>query len=78
MQSTLEYLLSQIVDGECTVTEEEVDGLTVYKIQAPQDQIGRIIGKQGKTINALKQILKIQAIKADKRIDIQIAESATE
>lgn len=75
MQNTLEYILKSIVDGEFTVTEEEIDGFIIFKISAPQDQIGRVIGKQGKTINAIKQILKIQAIREDKRIDVQIAET---
>lgn len=74
MKETLEYILKSIVEGDFTVTEEETDGFTVFKVSAPQDQIGRVIGKQGKTINAIKQLLKIQAIREDKRIDIQIAE----
>lgn len=75
MKNTLEYILQSIVEGDFTVTEEDADGFTVFKISAPVDQIGRVIGKQGKTINAIKQILKIQAIREDKRIDIQIAEA---
>lgn len=74
MQELLTYMLDSIIEGEYTVTEEDQDGFIVYKISAPTDQIGRIIGKNGKTINALKNILKIRAVKEDKKIDIQIAE----
>lgn len=74
MKKTLEYILENIIDDKCVVEENEADGFTTFSIKAPQDQIGKIIGKGGKTINAIKQLLKIQAIKEDKRIDVQISE----
>lgn len=74
MQELLQHMLDGIIEGEYTVTEEDQDGFIVYKITAPTDQIGRVIGKNGKTINALKNILKIRAVKEGKKVDIQIAE----
>ena len=73
MKELLEYILTNILEDE-NVKVEEVDenGILVLKIYAPQEQIGRSIGKGGKTINALKNILKIKAIKEDKKIDVQI------
>lgn len=75
MKELLNYILESIVEGEFSVEEEDQDGFIVYKVTAPQDEIGKIIGKGGKTINALKNILKIRAIKENKKIDIQIAEN---
>ncbi|MGE5041614.1 MAG: KH domain-containing protein [Candidatus Levyibacteriota bacterium] len=74
MQDLLQYMLEAIVEGEFSITEEENDGFVVYKVSAPSDQIGRIIGKNGKTINALKNILKVKAVKENLKVDIQIAE----
>ncbi len=74
MKDLLSYMLDAIIEGEHSVSEEDDDGFIVYKITAPQDQIGRVIGKNGKTINALKSILKIRAVKENKKIDIQISE----
>ena len=68
-------MLENILEGEFTVTEEDENGFIVYKVTAPQDEIGKIIGKGGKTINALKNILKIRAIKEDKKVDIQVVEA---
>lgn len=67
-------MLDSIIEGEYTVTEEDQEGFIVYKITAPTDQIGRVIGKNGKTINALKNILKVRAVKEGKKVDVQIAE----
>lgn len=74
MQELLQYMLDSIIEGEYTVTEEDQEGFIVYKITAPTDQIGRVIGKNGKTINALKNILKVRAVKEGKKVDVQIAE----
>lgn len=74
MKDLLSYMLDSIIEGEYTIAEEDQDGFVVYKISAPQDQIGRIIGKNGKTINAMKNILKVRAVKENKKIDIQVAE----
>jgi predicted RNA-binding protein YlqC (UPF0109 family) len=75
MKELLEYMLKNILEKDFTVSEEDENGFIVYKVTASQDEIGKIIGKGGKTINALKNILKIRAIKEDKKIDIQVVEA---
>jgi len=75
MKELLEYMLKNILEKDFTVNEEDENGFIVYKVTATQDEIGKIIGKGGKTINALKNILKIRAIKEDKKIDIQVVEA---
>lgn len=75
MQDLLTYMLENIVDGPVKVVEENDNGFIVYKVSVPQDQVGMVIGKGGKTINALKNILKIRAIREQVRVDIQIEES---
>ncbi len=75
MQELLTYMLKNMIKGPVEITEENQEGFIVYKVSVPQDQIGMVIGKGGKTINALKNILKIRAIKEDVRIDIQIQEA---
>lgn len=74
MRQALEFMLDHIVEGEYTVNEEDRDGFIVYTISAPEDQIGRIIGKNGKTINALKNLLKVKAVKDNVKVDIEISE----
>lgn len=74
MQDLLQFILDDIIEGEYTVTETDDNGFIIYSVKAPADQIGRVIGKNGKTINALKTLLKVRAVKEGKKIDIQIAE----
>ncbi len=76
MQELLEYILKSTIDNkEITVTESEEEGSVMLTIHAPQEEIGRIIGKGGKVINAMKQLVKIQAIKENKRVEINVEEN---
>lgn len=75
MKKLLEHIVDSIFDNkDITVSEEENEGITTFTITAPQEEIGKIIGKKGKIINAIKQVIKIQAIKEDKKIELQVAE----
>lgn len=77
MQELLEYILNASFENPAiTVSSEENDGNVTLTIHAPQDEIGRIIGKGGKVINAMKQLVKIQAIKENKRVEINVEEAA--
>lgn len=75
MKDLLEYILQNIIDEKSiTVEENDQDGFVTLKIIAPKESMGRIIGKGGKTVNAIKNILKIRAIKEGKKVDIQVVE----
>lgn len=76
MKDILLYILTNTLDtDEISVEEDDNNGFVTLTISAPQDQIGKIIGKGGKTINSIKNILKIKAIKEGKKIDIQVVEN---
>lgn len=75
----MEQLLKHILDSlfpetEITVEASQRDSSTVFTIYAPQNEIGRIIGKEGKVINAIKQLLKIKAMKENVFVDLEIKE----
>jgi uncharacterized protein len=61
VKETLEYILSSITqkDDKVTVEEKQEEGLTVFEINAPQEMIGKIIGKEGKIIKSIRTILNI-------------------
>lgn len=76
MKDLLEYILQKTIDNkDVTVSESEEEGSVILTIHAPQDEIGKIIGKGGKVINAMKQLVKIQAIKDNKRVEINVEEA---
>lgn len=76
MKQFLEYLLAKIVDDNDQLVIEEItlsENDFQYNIKAAPDDIGKIIGKDGKIIQAIRQIAKILAVKLNIRIKIQIA-----
>lgn len=76
MKQLLEYILANILEPseKFRVEEEQTDGVINYKLFLPQEQIGKVIGKGGRTINAIKNILKIKAIRDKVRVEVEVVE----
>lgn len=77
MKELLEYILKNTFPSpDISVSEsEDEEGSIILTIHAPQEEIGKIIGKGGKVINAMKQLVKIQAIKDNKRVEVNVEEN---
>lgn len=76
MKKTLEYILSAIAEkGEkVNVEEQEQNGIINFTIKVDRDDMGKVIGKNGRVIRALRSVMKIPAIKQNKKIYINLAE----
>ncbi len=76
MKSFLELLLKTILgDGEEFVVEEvKSDDVSIFTIKVNPDLIGKIIGKEGKTIKAIKNLAAIKA-KGQNHFFIKIEEA---
>ncbi len=76
MKDTLHYIISSIVDNPDSVMidEQEVDGIINFIVTVDKDDMGKVIGKEGKVIRSIRNIMKIKAMKADARINITLAE----
>lgn len=76
MIKALNYIISHLVSdpSKVEVREEEADGFTNYIVSVPKDEMGRIIGKEGKVIRAIRQVVKIPAIREGKRINVNLEE----
>jgi hypothetical protein len=76
MKKALEYIISQIVDNpeKAEVKEQEDQGMTNFTITVDPSDMGKIIGKNGKVIRAIRNVIKISAIKQNKKINIALSE----
>lgn len=76
MKDTLHYIVTSIVDNPDAVQieEREEDGILNLLITAHPDDMGKVIGKGGKVIRAIRNIMKIKAMKHDVRINVSLAE----
>ena len=78
MRDLLEFLTKSLVDepDQVQIDEFDDDGVRVFEIQVAEEDIGKVIGKQGRTVNALRTIIRPVARKNDERATVEIAERA--
>lgn len=76
MKDTLIFLLSRIVDhpDDIVVDESTVEDKTVLTIHANQEDLGKIIGKSGRIIRSLRDLIKLMAAKQGVYVDVVLAE----
>jgi predicted RNA-binding protein YlqC (UPF0109 family) len=76
MQEFLEYIVKGLVQKpeEVSVTPVEKSGLTVYELRMNPSDVGRIIGREGMTINAIRSLLTAGSAKRGLRCSLEIIE----
>jgi hypothetical protein len=80
MKQALEYIITQIAGGEnkVKIEETEQDGIIDFKVFVDKDVMGRVIGKEGKIIRAIRTVMRIPAMKQEKRINVNLEEASIE
>ncbi len=76
MKELLEYLAKALVDEPDQVMVEEFDdeGLLVFEVHVAEDDMGKVIGKEGRTVAALRTIVKTIARKNGDRATVEIVD----
>lgn len=77
MQDLLDFLARQLVaDPEAVSVErfQEDDGTVVLELSVGEEDYGRIIGKGGRTANALRTVVKAAAVREDCRVLVDIVD----
>ena len=74
MRDLIEFLARSIVDDPDAVEiEEEEDGdRIVYHLYVAEDDMGKVIGRQGRIANAMRTMLKIAAVRHDTYASLEI------
>ena len=76
MKELLELIARSLVDKPEEVTVAQIDGehTTVLELRVAQDDLGKVIGKQGRTARAIRTILGAAGMKLRKRFVLEILE----
>jgi predicted RNA-binding protein YlqC (UPF0109 family) len=76
MRELVEYMAKALVDDSESVSVTEVEGerVTVIELRVAPNDLGKVIGKQGRTARALRTILNANATKLRKRAVLEIVE----
>jgi predicted RNA-binding protein YlqC (UPF0109 family) len=77
MRDAIEMIVKALVDDRETVDVREVDqhnGTILIEVRVGPNDVGKIIGKQGKTIRALRSLARIAGAKKNQRYQLEIVE----
>jgi predicted RNA-binding protein YlqC (UPF0109 family) len=78
MRDTVELIVKALVDDQSAVDVREIDrgGLTLIEIRVAPDDMGKVIGKQGRTVRALRSLVTAVGVKRKRRLALEIVETA--
>jgi predicted RNA-binding protein YlqC (UPF0109 family) len=77
LKELLTYLARQLVDEPVEVEVEEIeedDGTLVLELSVAEDDYGKVIGRGGRTANALRLVVKAAAVKENRRVLVDIVD----
>jgi len=74
LKQMIEYLVKELVDDPDQVNISEVPGdeSTTYEVRVAPDDLGKVIGKQGRIANALRTVAKAAAMKHKRKVYVEI------
>jgi predicted RNA-binding protein YlqC (UPF0109 family) len=72
----LAYLARQLVDDPDAVSVQEVerDGAVVLELRVAKDDIGKVIGRQGRIARALRAVVRASGARSHRRVLLEIVE----
>jgi len=76
MRDLIEYVAKALVDAPDTVEVTELgdDEASIIKLKVSKEDLGKVIGKKGRTAKAMRTILAAAAMKTRKRSNLEIIE----
>jgi len=75
VRELLEYMVKELVDSpeEVEITEEEESEKTIiFKLRVAENDLGKVIGKKGRTANALRVVMRAASAKRGKSSIVKI------
>ncbi|HOY84131.1 MAG TPA: KH domain-containing protein [Candidatus Syntrophosphaera sp.] len=76
MKELIEFMVKALVDdpSEVNITEIQDDKITLYELRVSKTDIGKVIGKRGRTAGAIRTIINAVSTKQGKRAELEIIE----
>jgi uncharacterized protein len=77
VEDLLEYLVRSLVDEPDEVSVERVeedDGTVVLELRVAEDDAGKVIGRGGRTVAALRTVMKAVAVRQDCRVLVDVVD----
>jgi predicted RNA-binding protein YlqC (UPF0109 family) len=80
VKDLVEYLTKALVENAEEVEIEESVGATsiLIDIHVSREDVGRVIGRQGRHINAMRTLARVLGAKSGKRVSVEVVEGKAE
>ncbi|MBI60347.1 RNA-binding protein [bacterium] len=74
MKSLVEMIVRSLVDypDEVSINETSGESIMILEINVSPDDVGKVIGKEGRIANAIRTVVKAAAAKLDKKVTVEI------
>lgn len=74
MKELVHYIVKQLASdpAKAEVSESEQDGVTLLNLTVAEEDKGKIIGRQGKVIKAIRALASAAAMKQGKKVSVEI------
>ena len=77
MKDLIEFLTRALVDHPDDVSVEafeEDDGTIVYEVRVAEDDVGKVIGRSGRTVNAVRAVVRAAAMREGRRVLVDVVD----
>ena len=77
MKDLIEFLARALVDDPESVSVEsfeEADGTLVYELRVADDDVGKVIGRSGRTVNALRTVVRAASVRDGRRVLVDVVD----
>ncbi|MDI6850845.1 MAG: KH domain-containing protein [bacterium] len=76
LKELLEYIVKELVDSPDQVSVKEIPGekTVIFELRVGAGDLGKVIGREGRTAKAIRQIIQAAAMRKGKRAHIEILE----
>ena len=77
LKSLIEYIARSLVDHPDHVDVKEIEGekTTILEVRVAEDDLGKVIGRHGRTAKAMRTVINAAATKENKRAVLEILEA---
>jgi predicted RNA-binding protein YlqC (UPF0109 family) len=73
VRALIEYIAKALVNAPEEVFVEQVDG-DVIELEVAENEVGKVIGRQGRTVRAMRTLLNAAGVRAHKRYTLDVIE----
>lgn len=77
MKELVEFLAKSLVEKpeNVSVIEREEADIVVYELRVAQEDMGKVIGKQGKIAKSIRTLVRAASAKTNKKVNVEIVEN---